>query len=269
MPVLASSGDDIQYILQNQGWVKWLWQGIAGTIVLSVIGTIGGLFLGIFLAFGKNITIRKNQPWYQKLWRYPIVWLCTIYSIVIRGTPMMVQALIFQYGCLSLFGLNWNLVLHDVPIFNGWFIAGLIIITFNTAAYMGEIVQAGLNGIGKDQIEGARSLGMSDYQTLMKVTLPQALRNSIPTVGNEWIVNIKDSSVLNVISVTELFFEGKTIAGASYKYMAIYLIIAFIYLVLTLLTTGLLKIISMKMDGKKFTWKFFHYKEFAFKGDML
>jgi putative lysine transport system permease protein len=265
--VLASTGQDIGSILSDPDYVKWLFQGLFGTIVLSIIGTVGGLFLGIFLAFGQNIQIPKSLPWYQKLWRYPLLGICDLYSIVIRGTPMMVQALIFQYACLALFGLNWNLVLHNVPVFNGWFIAGLIIITFNTAAYMGEIVQAGLNGVGKDQTEGAKSLGMNDYQTLMKVTLPQAIRNSIPTIGNEWIVNIKDSSVLNVISVTELFFEGKTIAGASYKYMAIYLIIAACYLLLTLLTTAILKLVTMKLDGKKLTFRFFHYKEYALRGD--
>jgi putative lysine transport system permease protein len=130
---------------------------------------------------------------------------CHGYSILIRGTPMMVQAMIFKYGCQAL-GVNWNSIAQGVEVFDGWFYAGIIVITFNTAAYMAEIVNSGLNGIDKGQIEGAASLGLSPFQTLMKVSLPQAIRNSIPTIGNEWIVNIKDSSVLNVIGVSELYF---------------------------------------------------------------
>ncbi|MFA6829476.1 MAG: amino acid ABC transporter permease [Bacilli bacterium] len=264
--MLASVGEDIGYILQKSEYLYWLGQGLAGTIVISIIGTLGGLILGVFLAFGKRTKINSNLPWYQKLWRYPIKWLCNIYSVIIRGTPMMVQALIFQYGCFSLLGINWVTILSSVPVFNGSFIAGCIIIVLNTTAYMGEIILSGLNGIGRDQIEGAKSLGMNDFQTLIHVSLPQALRNSIPTIGNEWIVNIKDSSVLNVIAVTELYFQGQTIAGNSYRYMAIYLIIAACYLVLTLGTTGLLKLITMKMDGKKLNLNFFHFRKNTEKG---
>lgn len=180
---------------------------------------------------------------------------------------MMVQALIFQSLCL-LIGINWYNILHDVNIFNGSFIAGLIIITFNTAAYMGEIVLSGLNGVGKDQSEGGRSLGLTKAQTLFSIELPQALKNAIPTIGNEWIVNIKDSSVLNVISVTELFFEAKIIASNTYAYLSTYLVIALFYLVLTLCVTLLLKFISFKMDKKKFNFQFFHFHQYGKKGDV-
>lgn len=174
----------------------------------------------------------------------------------------MVQALIFKYGCQAL-GINWNNVLKGVDTWNGWLIAGMIVITLNTAAYMGEIVQSGLNGVDKGQIEGARSLGMNEMQTLWHVSLPQALKNSIPTIGNEWIVNIKDSSVLNVISVSELFWQAKAAASSNYMYVATYMIIAIIYLCLTLLSSLILKLIEYKMSGKKtkFDFKklFFHF----------
>lgn len=176
---------------------------------------------------------------------------------------MMVQAMIFKYGCQAC-GVNWNKVLPGVNTFNGWLIAGLIVIVLNTTAYMGEIIQAGLNGVDNGQIEGARSLGMTPMQTLFNVTLPQALRNSIPTIGNEWIVNIKDSSVLNIISVSELFWQANAAASKNYMYMATYVIIACIYLILTLCSTGILKLVELKLDGKlnKFSFKslFFHYQ---------
>lgn len=259
---------NLSTVFSKPEYVKWLFQGLAGTVVISFVGTFIGLFLGIFLAFGKNIEIKKNESWYKKIWKYPLKYLCVLYSVIIRGTPMMVQAIIFQYAFL-LIGINWLQILHEVPVFNGSFIAGTIIITFNTAAYMGEIVQSGLNGVGKDQTEGGRSLGLNKIQTLFSIELPQALRNVIPTIGNEWIVNIKDSSVLNVISVTELYLNAKNIASSSYDYLSTYIVIAIFYLALTLIVTGLLKIITYKLDGKKFSFKFLHYKQFAFRGDML
>lgn len=237
-------------------------QGIAATILLSIVGTFGGLALGIFLAFGKKLQPKGKRVSVQ-LWQWPIKVFCQAYSIILRGTPMMVQAILFKYGTQML-GVKWTEILQGVPVFNGWMVAGLIVITLNTTAYMGEIIQAGLNGVDKGQVEGARSLGMNDLQILFHVTLPQAIRNSIPTIGNEWIVNIKDSSVLNVISVAELYFMGNSAASKGYRYFASYLIIALIYLTLTLIATGILKMVEFKMDGKKSKFRFinvlFHYK---------
>ncbi len=255
---------DFSYLISHY-WQFYL-KGTLSTVILSVIGTFGGLILGVFLAFGKRLET-KNYPWYHLLYRYPIKFFCFLYSLVIRGTPMMVQAMIFKYGSQLLFNLNWNNVLPGVDTFNGWLIAGLIVITFNTAAYMGEIVISGLNGIDPGQVEGARSLGMNSFETLFHVTLPQALRNSIPTIGNEWVVNIKDSSVLNVIAVSELFYTAESAASKNYKYMATYLIIAIIYLLLTVIATLILKGVEFKLDGKKFKFDFkslvfhFHKKE--------
>ena len=173
---------------------------------------------------------------------------------------MMVQAMIFKYVCQLVFKINWNVIYPELNVFNGWLIAGLVVITFNTAAYMGEIVRAGLNGVDNGQIEGARSLGLSAMQTLFLVALPQAIRNALPTIGNEFIVNIKDSSVLNIIGVSELFFQAQQAANVGYKYIATYIIVALIYLTLTLLASGFLKLIEYKMDGKKFKISLFHFK---------
>ncbi len=253
---------DFSYLISHY-WQFYL-KGTLSTIILSVVGTFGGLFLGVFLAFGKRLET-KNYPWYHLLYRYPIKLLCSLYSLVIRGTPMMVQAMIFKYGSQLLFNLNWNNVLPGVDTFNGWLIAGLIVITFNTAAYMGEIVISGLNGIDPGQVEGARSLGMNSFETLFHVTLPQALRNSIPTIGNEWVVNIKDSSVLNVIAVSELFYTAESAASKNYMYMQTYLIIAIIYLFLTVIATLILKGVEFKLDGKKIKFNpknlFFHFRK--------
>ena len=227
--------------------------GLICTIILSLFGTIVGLVLGIFIAYGKNWRARANTNKFAAFWIAFVRGFCTVYSVVLRGTPMMVQALIFKYGCGAL-GLDWgNIIFPGIvnDFFNGWFFAGLIVITFNTAAYMGEIVQSGLNGVDAGQVEGARSLGMKSSETSFFVILPQAIRNALPTIGNELIVNIKDSSVLNVIATTELYYRMYIGTQATYSQLEGYAILAIVYLMLTLIAAFVLKIIEKKLDGQK------------------
>ena len=227
--------------------------GILSTLILSIFGTGVGLILGIFIAYGKNWKPRANTNKFVAFWIGAIRWLCTAYSVVLRGTPMMVQALIFKYGSAAL-GFNWDNIRFNGAInnvLNGWFLAGLIVITLNTAAYMAEIVQSGLNGVDKGQIEGARSLGMRSSETSVFVILPQAIRNALPTIGNELIVNIKDSSVLNVIATTELYYRIGKISVRTYAYLEGYALLAVIYLIMTLLAAFFLKLIEKKLDGQK------------------
>lgn len=236
--------------------------GILSTIILAVFGTVIGLILGIFLAYGKGIKVKELDNLAIKILKNIVKGICNIYSIVLRGTPMMVQALIFKYGCQAI-GINWNLI--NLPgtinnVLNGWLFAGLIVITLNTAAYMGEIVRSGMNGVDKGQEEGARSLGMSASRTSISIILPQALRNALPTIGNELIVNIKDSSVLNVIAVTELFYRINDIATTNYAFLECYLILAVIYLILTLIASLCLKLVEKKLDGVKFSLNPFRFK---------
>lgn len=225
--------------------------GLASTLILAIFGTVVGLFLGVLLAFGRNIKINKNRRMITQFYKYPIIWFCSAYSTIIRGTPMMVQAMIFKYTCQIVFNVNWNLILPGVPVFDGWMIAGLVVITFNTAAYMCEIVRSGLNGVDNGQIEGAKSLGFTSLQTLFLVALPQAIKNSLPTIGSEFIVNIKDSSVLNVIGVTELYLQAQNSSyDGGYRTFASYIIIAIIYLICTLLANVVLNVLERKLDGK-------------------
>ena len=238
-------------ILANNS--ELIFAGILSTLILSIFGTVVGLILGVFIAYGKNMKIRNTTNKFAAFWIHVIRGFCTIYSVVLRGTPMMVQALIFKYGCAAL-GLNWDNIRFNGAInnvLNGWFLAGLVVITFNTAAYMAEIVQSGLNGVDKGQVEGARSLGMKSSETSFFVILPQAIRNALPTIGNELIVNIKDSSVLNVIATTELYYRIGKISVRTYAYLEGYALLAVIYLLMTLLAAFVLKLIEKKLDGQK------------------
>ena len=243
--------------------IDYIFYGLLTTLLLAVIGTVVGLILGIFLAYGKKITVRKTDSTIIKVIKTIVLYFCKIYSTVLRGTPMMVQALIFKYACQSV-GLYWEMVKFPPEVsnvINGWLCAGLIVITLNTTAYMGEIILSGLNGVDAGQTEGALSLGMSKTQASILIILPQAIRNALPTIGNELIVNIKDSSVLNIIAVAELFYQFKDIATTNYAFLECYLLIALIYLVLTIISSVAIKLIEKKLDGVKVRFNIFRKKE--------
>lgn len=163
--------------------------------------------------------------------------LMNVYIQVFRGTPMIVQAVVIYYGA------QYAGVYMDTTF------AAIFIISINTGAYMAEIIRGGIVSVDKGQFEAAHAIGMTHWQTMTTVVLPQAIRNILPSVGNELIVNIKDSSVLNVISVSELFFQAKSAAGTYYRYFEVYFIIAVIYLILTLSVSAILRAVEKKMDG--------------------
>ena len=223
----------VLYLLEKYG-SEYL-SGTLMTLLLALVGTIVGLIFGCGLAILRNLEINKNDHIIVKILKKVASYFSVGYIQVFRGTPMMVQAMIIFFGGAYI-GFSWNLT-----------ICGLIIITLNTTAYMAEIVRSGINSVDNGQIEAAKSLGMNSWQTMVYVVLPQALKNSIPTIGNEFIVNIKDSSVLNVITVSELFMAGK-IAATTYMTIEAYSIVALIYLTLTLVFSKLLKIVEKKLD---------------------
>ena len=154
---------------------------------------------------------------------------------------MLVQALIIHYSLFVKMGMPSLL-------------SAIIIISFNTGAYMAEIVRGGIMSIDKGQIEGAHSVGMSHFQTMCHVVLPQAVKNIMPSIGNEFVVNIKDSSVLSVIAITELMFIAKQAGGTYAKFVPAYVICAIIYFVLTFTVTRLLRLLERKLtDSSSYT----------------
>lgn len=226
------------------GWVSFLLneygelflRGTGMTLLIALTGTAFGFAIGLLVAILRTITPPENSPVRRGLLSIGKL-LTNIYIQVFRGTPMIVQSVVIYYGA-QYAGIYMQ------PTF-----AGILIISINTGAYMAEIIRGGIVSVDKGQFEAAHALGMTHWQTMTSVVLPQAIRNILPSVGNELIVNIKDSSVLNVISVSELFFQAKSAAGAYYRYFEVYFIIAVIYLILTLTVSFILRQIEKKMDG--------------------
>ncbi len=220
-------------------YAPWLLEGVGYTMLVALVGTIVGLLLGILIGTYRTIPTPQNK--FLRILKKIGDWLLTAYVEVFRGTPMMVQAMVIFWGyALVNDGNTMNVI-----------VAGLIIVSINTGAYMAEIVRGGIISIDKGQLEGAYAIGMTHSQTMWKIVIPQALRNILPSVSNEFVINIKDTSVLNVIGFTELFFQAKTIVTMTADTFATYLAVAIIYFVLTFAITRILRFVEKKMDGKK------------------
>lgn len=226
--------------LVSEYWLQFL-KGTGMTILLAVVGTVIGFCIG--LIFGVIRTIPKNTGGREGVTlRSAVLTVANaalaIYTEVLRGTPMMVQAMLIYYGLSEFAGIE----IAALP-------AGLLVITLNTGAYMAEIVRGGIHSIHGGQAEAAKAIGMNHWQTMIHVVLPQTIRNILPATGNEFILNLKDSSVLNVIGVAELFYATKIVKGIYYTTYPPFLIAAAIYLVLTLVSSRLLRILEKHLDG--------------------
>ena len=214
--------------------------GIQMTLLFAVVGTICGFLIGLVIGGIRAIEINEyDSPVSQLLKRFGKL-ITGFYIWVFRGTPMMVQAMFLYY--LLKPALSWT------PL-----VAGLFIISINTGAYMAEIIRAGIQSVDAGQSEAAKSLGMTTGQTLISVIFPQAIKNTFPSIGNQLIVNIKDSSMLNVIGVTELYFQTTSVAGSNYQYIETFLVSALIYLVLTTLASFLLNFLEGRLDEERKT----------------
>ncbi|MBP3523628.1 MAG: amino acid ABC transporter permease [Clostridia bacterium] len=233
------------------GWVAFLLQkygmlflrGTGMTLLVALTGTAFGFLIGLLVAIVRatspmpTLGRRSAAAAVRGALLRAVQLLLAAYIQVFRGTPMIVQAVVIYYGA------------QYAGMYMDTTFAAIFIISINTGAYMAEIIRGGIFSVDKGQFEAAHAIGMTHWQTMTTVVLPQAIRNILPSVGNELIVNIKDSSVLNVISVSELFFQAKSAAGAYYRYFEVYFIIAVIYLILTLTVSRILRFIEQKMDG--------------------
>ncbi|MDO8139613.1 ABC transporter substrate-binding protein/permease [Streptococcus mutans] len=230
--------DQVSKIVKNN-W-KALLRGTCVTLLISIIGTIAGLIIGLLIGVYRTAPKASNLilAWLQKIFG----WLLTVYIEVFRGTPMIVQAMVIYYGTAQAFGVSLDRTL-----------AAIFIVSINTGAYMSEIVRGGIFAVDKGQFEAATALGFTHRQTMRKIVLPQVVRNILPATGNEFVINIKDTSVLNVISVVELYFSGNTVATQTYQYFQTFFIIAVIYFILTFTVTRILRLVERKMDQDNYT----------------
>ena len=214
-----------------------LLSGVGNTMLIALTGTVAGLVIGLLTGIVRTAPFSRNG--FVRALHRILNAVIAVYVEIFRGTPMMVQAMVIYWGYAFATGGS---TLPLIP-------SGMLIVSVNTGAYMAEIVRGGIISIDKGQFEGAMSIGMTHSQTMLKVIIPQVMRNILPSVSNEFVINIKDTSVLNVIGVTELYYFAGIIKRQSFETFQTYLVICVIYFILTFTITRLLRWVERKLDG--------------------
>ncbi|WP_339190251.1 amino acid ABC transporter permease [Paenibacillus sp. FSL R5-0490] len=215
---------DFSFLLEHwQDYARSAWV----TLELSFFGVLFGTLLGVIMAL-----MRMSRIW-------PIKFVASAYIELIRGTPMLVQILIIHYG-LTVVGVN-------LPAF----MSGVVALTMNSSAYMAEVFRAGIQAIDKGQTEASRSLGMTNGMTLRYIILPQAFRNMLPAIGNEFIIIIKDSSLVSMIGIAEIIYTARTIQGVTFQPLAPLLVAAGLYFIITFTLANLLSWLERRLSTSR------------------
>ena len=239
----------MERFLQLGADIAKLWQrcggdylnGIRNTLILALVATAIGCIIGLICGILNTIPYAKNDPPIKRFVIKLIRAIVRVYVEVFRGTPMMLQAVFIYYG-LPYFTNN------SVQWPSVW-AAAILVVSINTGAYMAESVRGGIISIDPGQTEGAKAIGMTHVQTMTSVVLPQAIRNIMPQIGNNLIINIKDSSVMFIISFTEFFAAHRGAVGATYLYFPSATIEMVGYLTMTLIASLILRWVEKRMDG--------------------
>ena len=216
-----------QFITYN-GY-KTVLNGLLATVEIAVFGLLIGIVIGTLIA------VVKVMPKYKILPKI-LEKICNVYVAFFRGTPMVVQLLIGYFVLIPALGIAMD----------GLYVA-IIIFGLNSGAYVSEIMRAGIQSVDAGQLEAGRAVGLSFWTAMLRIVIPQSIKNILPTLGNEFIVLIKETSVVSFIAVTDITKAFRAIGDANYEYIIPYLMLAFIYLVIVLLITLLIKIIERRL----------------------
>ena len=208
-------------------------QGLLATLQIAVFGLFIGMIIGSLLAVFKLLP--RNDFFAKSLKAFT-----NIYVALFRGTPMVVQLLIVHFVLFPSLGIRLNSTIE-----------GIIAFGMNSGAYVSEIMRGGILSVDKGQMEAGRAVGMTYGKTMIKVVIPQAIKNVVPTLGNEFIALIKETSVVTFIAVVDLTYAFQSIAGSTYEYIVPYLMLAACYLVLVLLITCLVKIVERRLRASE------------------
>ena len=234
------------WLLINNG--KDYLNGILVTLSISLLGTIIGLIFGLLLAMLRVQKVSDKDSEVKAFFKKLGLYFSKGYIGLFRGTPMMVQAILLYYLVPFAISQATGIPMDTMNKIFTWFVSGLITVSLNTTAYLAEVLRGGIESLDQGQTEAARSLGLSYWKTMLYVILPQALKNSMPSIGNEFVINIKDTSVLNVISVIDIYYVATMIKGQYFRFNEPFFIAACIYLILTFVTTRILAFIDKKME---------------------
>ena len=214
--------------------------GIGNTLILAVVATLIGCIIGCICGILQTIPYGPNDLWIKRFLLKLLRVIIRVYVEVFRGTPMILQAVFIYYGVPYFFGF----------VFKNIWTVSIIVVSINTGAYMAESVRGGIMSIDPGQFEGAKAIGMNHFQTMLYVVLPQTLRNIMPQIGNNYIINVKDTSVMFIIGFQDFFAVHKMVSGAVFKYFPSALLEMGGYLILTLVASVLLRKLEKRLEGK-------------------
>ncbi|MBP3441191.1 MAG: amino acid ABC transporter permease [Clostridia bacterium] len=216
-------------ILLNKGGYKEVLEGLQNTMIIAVAGLLIGIVIGTLIA-----TVRV-MPKYKAAVRV-LDKFCSFYVGLFRGTPMVVQLLVFYYVMLPLLELKMSSVLVAITVFG-----------LNSGAYISEIMRGGILSVDPGQMEGGRSVGLSYGTTMLKIVIPQAVKNILPTMGNEFIALVKETSVVSFVGAKDLYLAFQSIGSGTYEFMVPYLAMAIIYIIIVCIITLLIKIMERRL----------------------
>ena len=239
MDKLATLGSDIVSLWSNN-YTAYL-NGMRNTIILAVLATVVGCIIGLLCGILQTIPSAKTDNIFKRFFLWLLRAVIRIYVEVFRGTPMILQAVFIYYG-LPYFSDN-------ALRFNSPWLAAFVVVSINTGAYMAETVRGGILSVDPGQTEGAKAIGMTHFQTMVGVILPQALRNIMPQIGNNLIINIKDTAIMFIIGFTEFFAVHKAVAGRTFQYFPSAAIEMLGYLLMTVVCSIILRWIETRMEG--------------------
>ncbi len=219
----------IEIFWEQNGYVKVL-EGLENTLLIACTGLIIGIIIGTMIATVKVLPKYKLLPRVLNA-------ICSFYVSLFRGTPMVVQLLVFYYVLLPIIG--WNISGVQVSI---------LVFGLNSGAYISEVMRGGIQSVDPGQMEAGRAVGLSFGTTMMKIVIPQAVKNILPTMGNEFIALIKETSVVSFVGAADLYVAFNYIGSNSYEFMVPYLVMAMIYIVLVLIISILIKIMERSLQ---------------------
>lgn len=219
----------IEIFLQQNGYVKVV-QGLQNTLLIAITGLIIGIVIGTLIA-----TVRV-LPKYKRLPKV-LNAICSVYVSLFRGTPMVVQLLVFYYVLLPIIGVH----ITGVQV-------AMVVFGLNSGAYISEIMRSGIQSVDSGQLEAGRAVGLSFGVTMVKIVIPQAVKNILPTLGNEFISLIKETSVVSFVGAADLYVAFSYIGSNSYEFMVPYLVMTMIYIVLVLIISLLIKLLERSLN---------------------
>ncbi len=219
----------IEVFWEQNGYVKVV-EGLQHTVEIAIVGLIVGVIIGTLIA-----TVRV-LPKYGRLPKI-LNGICEVYVALFRGTPMVVQLLVFYYVMLPLMGINISGVQVSMLVFG-----------LNSGAYVSEIMRSGIQSVDPGQLEAARSVGLSFSAGMINIVIPQAVKNILPTLGNEFISLIKETSVVSFVGAADLYVAFNYIGSNSYEFMVPYLVMALIYIVMVLIITLLIRLMERSLN---------------------